>query len=277
MLNERYLFEDVNSSDYRIKAELVSLIINSHGSNIFGRIFLPAVENDDVRTPVAIFLHGYPGTEQNLDMAYAFRRAGIAAVHFSYRGVWGSHGDYCFSHLIEDAEAVLKYLAERAEEWRLDMSRVYLVGHSMGGFTALNALAKGMAVKGAVVIAPCDMGGRFIDEPDRFDSMMLTARKGYFRLPVENYIEVDTKPNAEKWRFVNLADKLSADIPIHFVGGTKDGMTPPETHIRPLYEKLLERGRRISYTEFDDGHTFPNNRIALTRLVFQKIAEMEKE
>ena len=199
MINEKYLFEDVNESGYNVKAEIASLIMNSHGSDIFGRIFLPAVENADVRTPVAILLHGYPGTEQNLDMAYAFRRAGIAAVHFSYRGVWGSHGDYCFSHLIEDAHAVINYLTERADELRLDMSRVYLIGHSMGGFTALNALAEGIAVKGAVVIAPCDMGGRYINERERFDSMMLTARKGYFRLPVENFIELDTKPNAEKW------------------------------------------------------------------------------
>jgi len=276
MLNEKYLFEDVNSSDCKIKANIVSMIMNSHGSDIFGRLFLPAVKDSSVRTPVAIFLHGYPGTEQNTDMMYAFRRAGIAALHFSYRGVWGSYGDYCFSHLIEDTHAVFKHLTERADELRLDMNRVYLVGHSMGGFAALNALAEGIAVKGAVVIAPCDMGGRYINERDRFDSMMLTARKGYFRLPVENFIEVDIKPNAEKWSFINLADKLSANIPIHFIGGTQDAITPPEIHIKPLYQKLSELGRKISYTEFDDGHPFSNNRIVLTRLVFRKIAEMEK-
>lgn len=275
MLEERYLFEDVDLRDYKIGAENAALIINSHGDNIFGRLLMPAVKNKDERTPVAIFLHGYPGNEQNLDITQALRRAGIAVFHFSYRGVWGSHGDYCFSHLIEDTNTVLNYLAERADEWRLDMTRVYLIGHSMGGFTALNALADGIAVKGAVAIAPCDIGDIFLNDQNKFDQLMLTKKKGYFTLSDENSIEDDLKPNAQRWRFINLAERFDENIPIHFVGGTRDAVTPPEKHIKPLYKKLLELGRKTSYTEFDDGHAFPNHRIALTKLVFQKISEME--
>ncbi len=277
MLCDKYLFEDVDLNDCKIRAESIALIMSSHGDTIFGRLLLPAVKDINTRTPVAIFLHGYPGIEQNLDIPQALRRTGIAAVHFSYRGVWGSHGNYCFSHLIEDTHAVLEYLAERADEWRLDMTRVYLIGHSMGGFTALNALAEGIAVKGAIVAAPCDMGGIYLNDPFKFEQMMGTKKKGYFVLAEDNSIEEDTKLHAQQWEFINLADKLSKHIPIHFVGGSRDEMTPPESHIKPLYHKLLNLDRKTSYTEFDDGHVFSNHRIALTRLVFQKIVEMENE
>jgi len=277
MLSGKYLFEDVDLNDYKIRSETVALIAKSHGNDIFGRAFLPAVKDNDERTPVVIFFHGYPGTEQNLDIPHALRRVGIASVHFSYRGVWGSHGDYSFTHLIEDAHAILEYLTGKANEWRLDMKRVYLVGHSMGGFAVLNALAEGIAVKGAVVLAPCDMGEIYINEPRKFEQMMQNKKKGYFVLLDDNSIEEDTRLHAEQWSFVNLADKLAKRVPIHFVGGTRDKVTPPDIHITPLYQKLLNLGSKTSYTEFDDGHAFPDHRIALTQLVFQKISEMEKE
>lgn len=72
MLHEEYLFAD---RDYPalVSEENKGLVIDSHGSIIYGRILLPAL-----------------------------RRAGIAAAYFSYRGVWGGYGDYCLSHLIED-------------------------------------------------------------------------------------------------------------------------------------------------------------------------------
>lgn len=134
MLNEKYLFEDPMVAS--IPAENPSLRIESHGSPIFGRILLPGVDTSEERTPVAVFLHGYPGVEKNQDMPQAFRRVGMAAVEFSYRGVWGSHGYYCLSHLIEDTETVLAHLRENAEKYRIDSERIYIIGHSMGGYAS---------------------------------------------------------------------------------------------------------------------------------------------
>lgn len=62
-------------------------------------------------------LHGYPGIEQNLDIAQLLRMAGYAVVHFSYRGVWESHGYYRFSHLgaiiMAPCDMAHKYLYDR--------------------------------------------------------------------------------------------------------------------------------------------------------------------
>ena len=105
MMREQYLFEDPAAA--AIPAQNSSLRIDSHGSRIFGRVLMPGADSPETRTPTVVFLHGYPGVEKNLDIPQALRRTGVATVEFSYRGVWGSHGYYCLSHLIEDAETVL--------------------------------------------------------------------------------------------------------------------------------------------------------------------------
>ena len=122
MLSKACLFAD-RDWPAEVEERSVSLTVNSSGSNIFGQILLPALAHRDALSPVVLMLHGYPGTEKNSDIACALRRAGLAVIQFSYRGVWGSHGEYRFSHLTEDTVAVLDYLENRAEEYHLDMDR----------------------------------------------------------------------------------------------------------------------------------------------------------
>ena len=273
MLNEKYLFEDPEIAV--IPAENRGLRVESHGSIIYGRILLPGVSDPAERVPAVLMLHGYPGIERNPDIPPALRRAGIATAEFSYRGVWGSHGEYCFSHLIEDAETMLAHLRQNAEEYRIDPERIYLVGHSMGGFTAVNVAAREAGIRGAVVIAPCDVGCRYEEDPDRFRAMIEKGKKGYFSLPYEDYLEEDAVAHAAEWRFVRLADRLTS-VPMRFIGGTQDTVVPPEIHILPLVEKLRERNADVTYAELPDGHAFPSHRVTLTRMIYRYIEEMEK-
>ena len=273
MMREQYLFEDPAAA--AIPAQNSSLRIDSHGSRIFGRVLMPGVDSPEARTPAVVFLHGYPGVEKNLDIPQALRRTGVATVEFSYRGVWGSHGYYCLSHLIEDAETVLAYLRANADTYRIDPERIYLVGHSMGGFTAVNVLARGAAVRGAVIMAPCDIGYCYEEDPEDFADTMKTQEHGFFAVPHENYIREDAEAHAAEWRFIRLADKLTS-VPIRFIGGTQDTAVPVRNHIFPLLEKLRELGADADYTEFDDGHAFPAHRIALTRMIYRYIEEMER-
>ena len=89
--------------------------------------------------PVAILLHGYPGDEQNGDIAQALRRAGWDVLFFHYRGSWGSEGRFSFSNAREDVISALELVHTKrfTQTFRADPSRVVLVGHSMGGFLAL--------------------------------------------------------------------------------------------------------------------------------------------
>ncbi len=209
-----------------------------------------------------------------MDMPPVLRRGGLATLYFSYRGVWGGHGYYNFSHLIEDTFTIVEWIKEQAEKYHVDPDRIYLMGHSMGGFTALNALAQGVGVRGAVIMAPCDMAMRYEDEPEYFDAMMETAAKGYFRIPHDNYLREDIDAHSGQWRFDALADKIPQAMPLRFIGGAKDTMV--QTHIMPLYNRLRERGMDVTYQELDAGHIFTAYRIALTNMVFDLVAEMEQ-
>lgn len=110
--------------------------------------------------PTLVLLHGLPGNEKNLDLAQAIRRAGWNVVTFNYRGSWGSPGTYSFRGNIEDVKAALAYVRQPANAARLqiDVKRLVLMGHSMGG--GLTAVVGGQdeGLAGCVLISAADLG-----------------------------------------------------------------------------------------------------------------------
>jgi len=62
--------------------------------------------------PTVLMLHGFPGNEKNLDLAYSVRRAGWNVLAPFYRGAWGSGGTFSFTHTLEDAQASIDFLRQ---------------------------------------------------------------------------------------------------------------------------------------------------------------------
>src|ERR1700692_4582550 len=110
--------------------------------------------------PTIVSCHGLPGNEKNLDLAQAARRAGWNAVTFNYRGSWGSPGNFRFAQNPEDAAAVLKYLRKpsNATALGIDMRRIVLAGHSMGGWVTAMTASKDSALSGSTLVPAADMG-----------------------------------------------------------------------------------------------------------------------
>jgi pimeloyl-ACP methyl ester carboxylesterase len=108
--------------------------------------------------PTLLLLHGFPGNEQNLDLAQAARRAGWNVLTLHYRGSWGSPGRFSFGNASEDAFAALQYLQQPAvvARFRIDTSAIVVAGHSMGGFMAADAAAAEPRVAGLFLIDPWD-------------------------------------------------------------------------------------------------------------------------
>ncbi|MBQ2692286.1 MAG: alpha/beta fold hydrolase [Clostridia bacterium] len=276
MLQEKYLFEDNHDPELVVPAEGVGLEIESEGEKLFGKLIMPAVKSADERTPLLLMLHGHPGNDRNLDIFFALQRTGIATAYFSYRGIWGSYGYYRFSHLIEDAKNVVAYLRAHADEYRIDPDRIYVLGHSMGGFTTINSLAQGLDVKGAIAMAPCDLSYMYEHEPLSFKGLTEVQPGGCFRVPDGSWLREDALANYEKWRFVTAAESIPSHIPLHFIGAENDTVTPYRGHILPIYEHLKAKGHPISLTMINDGHSFVSNRVSLIRTIFGKIALMEE-
>jgi pimeloyl-ACP methyl ester carboxylesterase len=136
-----------------------SFQIPSHGAFLNAFVYVAAGPGPH---PAVVLLHGFPGNERNLDLAQDIRSAGWDVLYFDYRGSWGSPGDFSFTHAIEDTAAAIDYLrsAQMAQILRLDPTRIVLIGHSMGGFMAVQAAAADPGIVGIGLISAADMGGR---------------------------------------------------------------------------------------------------------------------
>lgn len=128
---------------------------DSHGDRLNGLVY---VADGPGPHPAAVLLHGFPGNEKNLDLAQDMRAAGWNVLFFHYRGAWGSEGDFSFTHVIEDVAAATDFLRTNAETYRTDPDRLILIGHSMGGFAALEAGAKDKSIACTAGLAPADFG-----------------------------------------------------------------------------------------------------------------------
>lgn len=108
--------------------------------------------------PTLLLLHGFPGNEQNLDLAQAARRAGWNVLTLHYRGSWGSPGTFSFGNAAEDAFTALQFLQQPATvaKYRIDTSAIVVAGHSMGGFMAADSAAAEPHVAGLFLIDPWD-------------------------------------------------------------------------------------------------------------------------
>ena len=129
---------------------------NSKSLKVMGRRGkLPVLLNQpmgDGPHPTVLICHGYPGFEQHLDLAQALRRVGFCVATFHYSGSWGADGDFSFANCLEDAITVLHTLADLGPAYRIDPERMYIVGHSMGGFVAAQMLAKDPLLAGGVLL-----------------------------------------------------------------------------------------------------------------------------
>ena len=148
--------------DQKRPAALVEIAVPSHGVQLLGALYLAAGAGPH---PTVILYHGFPGYEQNLDLAQALRRAGYNVLAVHYRGSWGVKGDFSFTHVIEDADAQVDWITspEIAAKYRVDTTRIILIGHSMGGFAAISATAHNPKVRAAVLISAASLGHRFAE------------------------------------------------------------------------------------------------------------------
>src|SRR5690348_7724764 len=142
------------------RASMKTMQIPSHGDLMNALVYVAAGAGPH---PAVVLLHGFPGNERNLDLAQDIRRAGWDVLYFNYRGSWGTPGDFSFSHGIEDVAAALAYLRQPAvaKKLRLDPARIVLIGHSMGGFMAIQAAAADPRVRAIGVISGGDLGGAY--------------------------------------------------------------------------------------------------------------------
>lgn len=110
--------------------------------------------------PTVILMHGLPGNERNLDLAQAIRRCGWDVLTFTYRGAWGSPGDFSISNAMEDTGAALAFArSPEGAKLGMDPKHIVLAGHSMGGATAFMTAAGAKGLDGLIILDAWNIAG----------------------------------------------------------------------------------------------------------------------
>lgn len=226
--------------------------------------------------PTVLLCHGIPGCERNFDLAQMLRRKGFHVMTFHYSGCWGSDGDYSLRHDLEDAETVLSWLL-RDESHGIDHSRLYVVGHSLGGFVGGHLAARHPELRAAVLLMPCNIGR--LARMEQEDSAAYQAMRDVLEesAPWLNgtsaqALEQEARAGGDALALEALAPAL-AEKPLLCVDGTLDTCTPAGQHTRPLLHAIRQAGgTQVQSVSLPTDHCFADYRLTLGRMVCDFLA-----
>jgi len=261
-------------------AAMETFQIPSHGAMLNALVYVAEGAGPH---PVVILLHGFPGNEKNLDLAQTIRRAGWDVLYFDYRGSWGSPGEFSFTHSIEDTQSAIAYMRDPANAKRLrsNPSYIVLIGHSMGGFMALQAAAQDPAIRAVATISAADFGISRLQSlpPDKQDAAVKgiaahLAAEGMAPLAgcTPESLAREIVANTAKWTFVGLSPKL-ATRPILIIT-SDDGLAPVND---ALVDALHQAGNQQASTiHMATDHSYSDHRIALESAILGGLGYLEQ-
>lgn len=244
-----------------------SFVIDSHGARLNALVYQAA---GDGPHPVALFLHGFPGNEKNLDLAQAARRAGWDAIYFNYRGSWGSGGTFSMANSLEDVAAALAWIRTpaNAEKYHLDPGRVAIIGHSFGGWLALESARQQPASVCVAVMAAWNVGWQVehrVERPAVWAGVneMVTDSTIPDGGPLHASADAVMKEIAgatPAWNYLAQADALR-DRALLLIAASGDG-----PGLDPAMHASLAAavgGTKVQTLTFEDDHAFSASRLEL--------------
>jgi pimeloyl-ACP methyl ester carboxylesterase len=247
------------------------LIIPSGDDRMAGLIYMA---NGPGPHPTVVLLHGFPGNEKNLDLAQAIRRSGFNVVFFHYRGSWGSEGTFSLLQIDDDAMATLNFLRkpEVAQRFRVDVNKLSLLGHSMGGFGALSAghLEKDLVCVGAMSPANFAVYAGAINAKDPGIEGFKNYIGGLFML---SGFTGDAMTKQLTSVPIDSLDTSKFGPGLHgksvfMVIGDQDNVTPAEAMFDPVVKAYSEdKDINFQHLKISGDHSFSWSRIKLTDVV----------
>lgn len=238
----------------RFEAGVDGVTFKSEGATLLGAFYRGAGEGP---RPTALLLHGLPGIEKHLDLAYRLRDLGWNCLCFHFRGSWGSGSPYTLQGLPVDTRAALEWALHQPS---VDPGRIALIGASTGGHLALLYAAGDPRVRAVAALAPAIDPAAFDFPPAMADEFagMLAGITGSELL--------------EQWRRLeSLTSHLPAlaDTPLLLVTGDRDDLFPL-SH----YTGFAAALPHLQWARHPEGdHSFSTCRSWLVRTVTEWLEE----
>jgi pimeloyl-ACP methyl ester carboxylesterase len=246
--------------------------IPSHGLLINGVVYTAAGAGFH---PTVVLLHGFPGNEQNLDLAQAIRRAGWNVLTLHYRGSWGSPGAFGFAHVFEDAQAALDFVRApaNAAKYAVDTHRLVVIGHSLGGMAAAIVGRDNASLLGVGLISAADFGaigggavpgGR--DGLTAFMSQSMESLAGTTPAALAD----EAMAHAKAWEFVAYAPGLSKHKLLLVT--SDDGLASASDALARAVRK--QGGKPVTEIHLATDHSYSGTRIALEAAVLRWLTSL---
>jgi uncharacterized protein len=262
-----------------VPAATQQMTVSSHGSTLLGIFYLAA---GDGPHPTAIIFHGFPGYEQNLDIAQYLRAHGWNVLAMHYRGSWGVKGSFSFFHAAEDADTQVQFLLDpaNATKYRIDTHRIVVIGHSMGGYMAASAIAHNPQVAAAVLISAWNIGADY-ESHRHVGSAAPTVANEAKTLSEDNNLAPlagtsgialarEIRDHEKELNFLNLASQI-APRPV-FIITASEGLAPQD---HALAEALAKAGgSHVTERHWDTDHSYSGQRAELANAILQWTAHL---
>ncbi|MEI7027956.1 alpha/beta hydrolase family protein [Paenibacillus sp. y28] len=230
-----------------------------------------AGEGEAGRFPLIVICHGFVGSRVGVDRLFVkaareFSSQGYMVLRFDFAGCGESHGDYGtggLTSLIEQTRHVLDYALQKDS---VDLARVILLGHSLGGAVALLTAARDKRVKTLALWAP-------VAHPFS-DIVKITTKRVYEEAVSRggaDYLGYTLQPvffeSLTEYQPFQEVKKFSGDVLL--VHGTADEIIPVDYTF--LYQKVFwmrSEGQCEKEILFQADHTFSagdSSRLAISK------------
>jgi pimeloyl-ACP methyl ester carboxylesterase len=220
----------------RFEAGLDGVTFTSKGCRLLGGFYKAAGRTP---RPTAILLHGLPGIEKHLDIAYRLRDLGWNCLYFHFRGCWGAEGAYSLAGLTDDTQAAVEWILKQPS---VDKDRLALIGTSTGSYPAFLYAAANASIRVIVGISP-------LIEPQAFQFPKTMADEFAGMLN-----GVSGQELLQQWEELKpLTDSISGFAPraILLVAAGKDNIFPSSQYVDLIAE--FSNMQLIENEESDHG------------------------
>jgi pimeloyl-ACP methyl ester carboxylesterase len=221
-----------------------------------------------------VLLHGFPGgrigegfSPRTQSLATSLAKAGYTVMRFNYIGSWANGGQFSWFGGVLDTETVLRFLrSDEARTLGIDGSRLVLVGHSYGGWVALETAARDPTVRCVATMASHNLGrgGQLLRNDQNFYRRRVALIEEVLRGPEPPIRAESAKAlyddmigHAEAWDLTNNIEQLRSKQ-LLFIIAEQDEVVPQQLYLQPLFDGLLRASASTVRTATIEGadHNF---------------------